>query len=94
MRLDEADRLLEPGYLAFESGYLRLADGSLHVASRTTMTGCKGRMIDFWFGFLRLFPDSVGAGLHRHCNEEMGYLAQLLPGLYEQEGPAGERRDG
>jgi hypothetical protein len=53
MRLDQANQLLEPGSLALESGYLRLEDGSLHVASRTAMVGCKGRMIDFWFGFLR-----------------------------------------
>jgi len=207
MRLDQADRLLEPGYLDIESGHLRLDDGTLHVASRTTMPGCKGRMIDFWFGFLRttehyewwhptdhvwcewvgergtgryvggthrvheyiggeltklaiqfrppseyldvsrfgeagvstavcarvapldapirvghlvhlvrdtdygcemrsrfwlgdvdppsvaptpearrqLFPDRIGAGLHRHCNEEMAYLAAFLPGLYARE---------
>jgi len=207
MRLDQANQLLEPGYLSFESGYARLDDGQLHVASRTTMPGCKGAMVDFWFGFLRttehykwwhpkdhvwcewvgergtgryiagthhvheyiggeltklkihfrepseyldvsrfaeagvstaicarvgsleapvwvghlihlirdadygcemrsrfwlgdvepsgivstrearleLFPDRVGAGLHKHCNEEMGYLAQFLPGLYERE---------
>jgi hypothetical protein len=207
MRLDRADELLEPGYLAFESGYTRLEDGVLHVASRTPMVGCKGRMIDFWFGFLRttehykwwhptdhvwcewigergtgryvggthhvheyiggelmklkihfrepseyldasrfaeagvstavcarvgaleapvwaghlihlvrdtdygcemrsrfwlgdvdpprlasdreariaLFPDRVGAGLHKHCNEEMAYLASFLPGLHARE---------
>jgi len=53
MRLDEANLLLEPGYQALESGTVRLEDGTLHVASRTTMIGCKGSMIDFWFGFLR-----------------------------------------
>jgi hypothetical protein len=207
MKLDEADRLLDPGYLDLESGYRRLDDGSLLVASRTPMIACKGRMIDFWFGFVRttehykwwhpkdhvwcdwvgergtgryvdgthrvheyiggelmklkihfrepsgyldvsrfgesgvstavcarvgsldapvwaghlihlvrdtdygcemrsrfwlgdtdppemaatreartqLFPDRVGAGLHKHCNEEMAYLAQLLPDLYARE---------
>lgn len=53
MRFDEADRLLDDGYLDLESGFRRLDDGTLHVASRTAMPGCKGRMIDFWFGFLR-----------------------------------------
>jgi DAPG hydrolase PhiG domain len=207
MRLDQADQLLEPGYLDLESGTRRLDDGTLHVASRTTMVGCKGRMIDFWFGFIettehykwwhpkdhvwcewvgergtgryvggthnvhefiggelmklkihfrppselldvsrfasagvstavcgrvgvldapvwaghlihlvrdtdygcemrsrfwlgdfdppalastreariQAFPDRVGAALHKHCNEEMGYLAQFLPGLYARE---------
>ena len=211
MRLDEANQLLEPGYLALESGVLRLDDGQLHVASRTAMPGCTGRMIDFWFGFLRttehyqwwhpvdhvwcewvgergtgryvggthhvheyvggelmklkihfrepaeyldtsrfaaasvstaicarvgpldapiwaghlihlvrdtpwgcelrsrfwlgdiepveaapppalraeLFSDRLGAGLHKHCNEEMGYLAAFLPALYARETGAG-----
>lgn len=207
MRLDQANALLEPGHLSFESGVRRLDDGQLHVASRTTMPGCSGAMIDFWFGFLRttehyqwwhpvdhvwcewvgergtgryvggthhvheriggelaklkihfrdpaayldvsrfaaagvstavcarvgpldaplwaghlihlvrdtgygcemrsrfwlgdvdppelappaevraaLFSDRLGAGLHTHCNEEMGYLAQFLPRLYARE---------
>jgi hypothetical protein len=53
MRLDETNRLLDPGYLQVESGWMRQDDGTLHVASRTAMPGCKGKMIDFWFGFLR-----------------------------------------
>ncbi|MBW2282236.1 MAG: hypothetical protein JRG82_15975, partial [Deltaproteobacteria bacterium] len=44
MRLDEADQLLEPGYLPLEAGFVRLDDGQLHVAARTTMVGCKGSM--------------------------------------------------
>jgi hypothetical protein len=207
MRIEEANRLLDPGYLPTESGWVRHDDGTLHVASRTAMPGCKGRMIDFWFGFLRttehykwwhptdhvwcewvgergtgqyvggthnvheyiggelaklrihfrppseyldvarfadagvstavcarvglleapvwtghvihlirdtdwgcemrsrfwlghfdppgmaptpeacaaLIPDAIGAGLHKHCNEEMGYLADFLPRLYAKE---------
>jgi len=52
VRLDQANQLLEPGYLPFEAGFVRLDDGQLHVAARTTMVGCTGRMIDWWFGFL------------------------------------------
>ncbi len=52
MQLAEADRLLEPGYLDLESGWLRLEDGQLHVAAWTTMFGCKGRMVEWWFGYL------------------------------------------
>jgi hypothetical protein len=33
----------------------------------------------------QLFPDRVGAGLHKHRNEEMAYLAQFLPDLYRKE---------
>ena len=53
MQLAEADRLLEPGYLDLESGWVRLEDGQLHVAAWTTMFGCKGRMVEWWFGYLR-----------------------------------------
>ena len=53
MRLTDAERLLDPGYLPLESGWARLDDGQLHVAALTTMPGCKGRMIDWWFGWLR-----------------------------------------
>ena len=52
MRLDEANQLLDPGHLPFESGYLRQGDGQLHVAAHTAMVGCKGRMIEWWFGYL------------------------------------------
>jgi len=45
MRQGEANQLLDPGHLPFESGYLRLEDGQLHVAVHTAMIGCKGRMI-------------------------------------------------
>jgi len=51
--LTDANRLLETGYTELESGYRRLADGQLHVAAWTTMFGCTGRMIEWWFGFLR-----------------------------------------
>lgn len=53
MKLDQADRLLEPGYTPLESGWLRLPDGQLHVAAWTTMHGCTGKMVEWWFGYLR-----------------------------------------
>jgi len=52
LELTEANDLLKPGYLDLESGYVRLADGQLHVAAWTTMFGCKGRMVEWWLGFL------------------------------------------
>ena len=36
-----------------------------------------------------LFTDRLGAGLHKHCNEEMGYLAAFLPALHARETGAG-----
>ena len=52
MELSQANDLLEPGHLDLEAGFLRLADGQLHVAAWTTMFGCGGHMVDWWFGFL------------------------------------------
>ena len=52
MQLDDANRLLEAGSLPLEAGYVRLNDGQLHVAVWTSMFGCKGHMVDWWFGFL------------------------------------------
>lgn len=52
MELSQADALLEPGTLDLESGYRRLPDGQLHVAAWTTMFGCSGRMVEWWFGYL------------------------------------------
>ncbi len=52
MELRDANALLEPGYLGLESGFRRLPDGQLHVAAWTTMPGCRGAMVGWWFGFL------------------------------------------
>ncbi len=52
MELKDANRLLKPGYTELESGYVRLEDGQLHVAAWTTLFGCKGHMVEWWFGFL------------------------------------------
>jgi hypothetical protein len=53
MNLADANRLLDPGYTTLESGWVRLDDGQLHVAAWTIMPGCTGRMVDWWFGWLR-----------------------------------------
>ena len=52
MRLDEANRLLEPGHLELETGVMRLESGQLLVAVLTPLRGVQGRMVEFWFGFL------------------------------------------
>jgi DAPG hydrolase PhiG domain len=49
--LDEAARLLDPAPLALETGVVRLPSGVLHVAARTDMPACKGRMLEWWFRF-------------------------------------------
>ena len=52
MKLSEANQLLEREYLPMESGWLRHEDGRAHVAARTHMMGVKGKMIEWWFGFV------------------------------------------
>jgi hypothetical protein len=49
--VEEADQLLEPGYLPLENGYTRLANGQVFVAVLTKMPRVTGRMIDWWFGW-------------------------------------------
>lgn len=55
MLLTEVDLLLNPYPLALETGVERLQDGSLHVACRTDMHGCRGEMFEWWF---RSRPDT------------------------------------
>jgi hypothetical protein len=43
------DRLWDPSPMALETGYERLADGSLHVACRTDLHRCNGEKFEWWF---------------------------------------------
>ncbi len=47
--LQDADDLLQPGYLPVETGYTRMDDGQIAVACLTKMPGVKGKMITWWF---------------------------------------------
>lgn len=49
--LKHVNRLLEPGYLPFESGYMRLSDGFFLVAALTRMPYCNGKMVEWWFAY-------------------------------------------
>jgi hypothetical protein len=51
LELENAAMLLDPGPLALEMGIQRLPSGQLHVAARTDMPHCKGRMLEWWFRF-------------------------------------------
>jgi len=46
------DELLTPGYSTLETGYYRLSNGDLYAKVLTRMPGCKGKMVDWWFGFM------------------------------------------
>jgi hypothetical protein len=52
MEFADANRLLDPGYLSFESGYQPLSDGKQLVAALTRMPGCRAKMVDWWFSWL------------------------------------------
>ncbi|HEX3688707.1 MAG TPA: hypothetical protein VHV28_03395 [Solirubrobacteraceae bacterium] len=47
----DAAALLDPGPVAIETGVVRLESGVLHVAARTDMPRCTGRMFEWWFRF-------------------------------------------
>lgn len=52
MFIEKVNQLLEPGYLPIETGYYRLPNGQMHVAVLTRMPRCKGKMVDWWFGYM------------------------------------------
>jgi hypothetical protein len=51
LELEHAAILLDPEPLALEMGIQRLPSGQLHVAARTDMPRCNGRMFEWWFRF-------------------------------------------
>ena len=51
--IEELNQLLEPGYMPVETGYYRLPNGDMHVRILIRMPRCKGRMVDWWFGYMR-----------------------------------------
>ena len=51
LELENAAILLNPEPLALEMRIQRLPSGQLHVAARTDMPHCKGRMFEWWFRF-------------------------------------------
>ena len=51
--MDEVNQLLEPGYMSIEAGYYRLPNGDMHVRTLTRMPRCKGKMVDWWFGYIK-----------------------------------------
>jgi hypothetical protein len=52
----EAHALLDPEPVALEMGVARQPSGVLHVAARTDLPRCSGRMFEWWFRFA---PDTA-----------------------------------
>ncbi len=52
MHIEQANRLLDDGYLPMESGYTDIGNGKMLVAALTRMPGCRAKMVHWWFGWL------------------------------------------
>ncbi len=50
MLIEEVNQLLTPGYMPIETGYHRLPNGQMYIAVLTRMPGCKGKMVEWFFG--------------------------------------------
>ena len=80
MHINETNQLIEPGYLPLETGYYRLPNGHFHVAVLTSMHGCKGEMIDWWFGYVA--DDSTYRMWHPQTHISLKWDAHFRPGQY------------
>lgn len=52
MLFSERNQLLEPGYLALESGVVWHEGGGCTIAAYTRMPGSRAKMLDWWFGWV------------------------------------------
>lgn len=52
MRYEDRNDLLIAGYLPLESGVVGYENGFKTIAALTRMSGCKAKMVDWWFGWL------------------------------------------
>ena len=50
MKLEEANQLLNPGYLPLETGYCRLPNGQMHIAALNPMYKCNSDWLAWYFG--------------------------------------------
>ena len=73
MQLDEANCMLEPGHLPFESGVKCLADGKLYVAVLTPMPNITREMLVHWFSTMKTF-ERYKPGLPRWITKLMTCL--------------------
>ena len=46
------EELLAPGYSSIETGYTLLPSGVMYAKALLRMPNCKGKMVDFWFGYV------------------------------------------
>ena len=82
MEFNQANDLLNPGYLPFESGYKDRRFWLGLIESRDPK-------VSFTADQIRAMRQSnvneeLARRLHQHATEEMGYLAEILPTLYRR----------
>lgn len=58
--VENVNDILLPAPLRLEMGIERDENGLLTVAVRTDLHGCKGRMVEWWFTFLKQRSTSAG----------------------------------
>lgn len=51
LKIEDRNKLFEPGYLPCEIGYCVLEDGSAYLANKTEMPGVTPDMFDWWFAW-------------------------------------------
>lgn len=51
--IKEGKQLLKPGYSSIETGFSRLPNGYMQVRTFTRMPLSKGKMVDWWFGYIK-----------------------------------------
>ncbi len=51
LKIQDRNRLFEPGYLDTETGYCIMDDGTGFVANLLQMPGVTGEMFDWWFAW-------------------------------------------
>ena len=82
MQFEQANDLLDKGYLPFESGYKEIGDGKRLVAALTRMPGCGAKMVHWWFSWLGgRAVDGIRSGgsrparVSQHCASQYDSLA-------------------
>lgn len=56
LRIEDRNRLFEPGYLTDEKGYFMLENGTGVVSNNTFFKGSKGAMLQWWFAWHGIDP--------------------------------------
>jgi hypothetical protein len=73
-------KLLEPGYQKIETGVIPEADGSMHARALIRMPRCKGRMVEWWFGYLN--GTDLYKKWHPQAHQKFVWDEKWSPGHY------------